>query len=176
MDILASNQTTTRKFTLELQESNDKWTALRQGIRDKIAKTATTQAKLMLSEQDDIGNPAQLCAVLSTLRLEYTEIIVQEKEEQAKIMKEYMDNIMGNMGKPPLSNDDAIKLKVYDKYIQTPLQNWDVPHTGVIWPKRGWCFCHHNQSGNGTTWLDNIQHTINTKIAEEKALSMLSNK
>ena len=123
MDILTSNQTTTRKFTIELQESKDKWKSSRQGIRDKIAETATAQARLMLSEEDDIGNPAQLCEVLSKLRLEYTEIIVQEKEEQAKIMQEYTNQTIINMGNPPLSTDDAIKLKVYEKYIQTDAFN-----------------------------------------------------
>ncbi len=88
MDILTSNQTTSNNSnTIELQESKDKWKSSRQGIRDKIAETATAQARLMLSEQDDIGNPAQLCEVLSKLRLEYTEITVQEKEEQEKIMQ-----------------------------------------------------------------------------------------
>ena len=168
MDILTSNQTTTRKFTIELQESKDKWKSLRQGIRDKIAETATAQARLMLSEEDDIGNPAQLCEELSKLRLEYTEIIVQEKEEQAKIMQEYTNQTIGNMGNPTLSTDDAIKLKVYEKYIQTQLTSWDVPRAGVIWPN-GWNHAHHNSSTTGVAWLNNFRHTINTKIQEEKA-------
>jgi len=168
MDILTSNQTTTRKFTIELQESKDKWKSSRQGIRDKIAETVTAQARLMLSEQDDIGNPAQLCEVLSKLRLEYTEIIVQEKEEQAKIMQEYTNQTIINMGNPPLSTDDAIKLKVYEKYIQTHLSAWDLKPGVVCWPN-GWSHAHHNSSTTGVAWLNNFRHTINTKIAEEKA-------
>ena len=169
MDILTSNQTTTRKFTIELQESKDKWKSSRQGIRDKIAETVTTQARLMLSEQDDIGNPAQLCEVLSKLRLEYTEIIVQEKEEQAKIMQEYTNQTIINMGNPPLSTDDAIKLKVYDKYIQTPLSAWDLKSGVVCWPQNNWQKVHYNQSTTGVAWLNNFRHTINTKFQEEKA-------
>lgn len=168
MDILTSNQTTTRKFTIELQESKDKWKSLRQGIRDKIAETATTQARLMLSEEDDIGNPAQLCEVLSKLRLEYTEITVQEKEEHAKIMKEYTDQTIGNMGNP-LSTDDALKLKVYEKYIQTQLPSWDLPSNVVVWPQNNWQKVHYNQNTTGVNWLNNFRHTINTKFQEEKA-------
>ena len=168
MDILTNNAKTTREFTIAHQELNDNWKSLRQDIRDKIAQTATTQARLMLSEEEDIGNPAQLCEELSKLRLEYTELIVQEKEERAKIMKEYMDNIMENMGNPPLNSDDAIKLKVYDKYIQTQLTSWDVPRSGIIWP-RSWHWGHVQSPATGPLWLDNIRHTINTKIAEEKA-------
>ena len=121
MDILTNNTTTTRKFSIQLQESMDKYKSLRQQIRDKIAETATAQARLMLSEKQDIGNPAQLCEELSKLRLEYTEITVQEKVEKEQIMSTYMQQIMGNMGSPPLNSDDAIKLRVYDKYIQTQL-------------------------------------------------------
>jgi hypothetical protein len=169
MDILISNATTTKKFTIELQESKDKWKSLRQGIRDKIAETATAQARLMLSEEEDIGNPAQLCQELSKLRLEYTEIIVQEKEEQGQIMQEYTDQTIGNMGNPPLSTDDAIKLKVYDKYIQTPLSAWDLKSGVVCWPQNGWQKVHYNQQTTGVAWLNNFRHTINIKIAEEKA-------
>ena len=169
MDILTSNQTTTRKFTIELQESKDKWKSLRQGIRDKIAETATTQARLMLSEEDDIGNPAQLCEVLSKLRLEYTEITVQEKEEQEKIMQEYTNQTIINMGNPPLSTDDAIKLKVYEKYIQTQLNSWDLTPGVVCWPQNGWQNVHYNQSTTGVAWLNNFRHTINSKFQEEKA-------
>lgn len=168
MDILTSNQTTTRKFTIELQESKDKWKSSRQEIRDKIAETATAQARLMLSEQDDIGNPAQLCEELSKLRLEYTEIIVQEKEEQVKIMQEYTEQTIINMGNPTLSTDDAIKLKVYEKYIQTQLTSWDVPRAGVIWPN-GWTHANHVNSTTGVAWLNNFRHTINAKFQEEKA-------
>jgi hypothetical protein len=169
MDILTSNNTSTRKFTIGLQESLDKWKAKRQEIRDKIAETATAQARLMLSEEDDIGNPAQLCEELSKLRLEYTEITVQEKEERERIMSEYMQQIMGNMGNPPLKSDDAIKLKVYDKYIQSQLTSWDVPRSGVIWPQNGWGYNHYNNSTTGVAWLNNFRHTINTKFQEEKA-------
>jgi hypothetical protein len=169
MDILTSNNTTTRKFTIELQESLDKWKAKRQEIRDKIAETATAQARIMLSEEDDIGNPAQLCEELSKLRLEYTEITVQEKEEREKIMNDYMQQIMGNMGNPPLASDDAIKLKVYDKYIQSQLNTWDVPRSGVIWPNTGYNFNHYNTATTGVNWLNNFRHTINTKFQEEKA-------
>jgi len=172
MDILINNATTTRKFTIELQEFNDKWKSLRNDIRDKITLTVGVQSRLMLSEEEDIGNPAQLCEWLSKLRLEYTELIVQEKEERAKIMKEYMDNIMKNMGNPSLNSDDAIKLKVYDKYIQTQLTSWDVPRSGIIWP-RSWHWGHVQASATGPLWLDNIRHTINTKIAEEKQKSVL---
>ena len=168
MDILTSNQTTSNNSnTIELQESKDKWKSSRQGFLDKIVETTTTQTRLMLSEQDDIGNPAQLCEVLSKLRLEYTEIIVQEKEEQAKIMQEYTNQTIGNMGSPH-SKDDALKLKVYEKYIQTQLTSWDVPRAGVIWP-RGWQWGHVQSNATGPLWLDNFRHTINTKIAEEKA-------
>ena len=169
MDILTSNQTTTRKFTIELQESKDRWKSTRQGIRDKIAETATAQARLMLSEEDDIGNPAQICEELSKLRLEYTEITVQEKEEQEQIMSDYMQQIMGNMGNPPLNSDDAIKLRVYDKYIQTQLPSWDLPPSTVVWPQNGWQKVHYNQSTTGVAWLNNFRHTINSKFQEEKA-------
>ena len=162
MDILTSNQTTTRKFTIELQESKDKWKSSRQEIRDKIAETATAQARLMLSEQDDIGNPAQLCEELSKLRLEYTEIIVQEKEEQVKIMQEYTEQTIINMGNPTLSTDDAIKFKVYEKYIQTQLTSWDLPFGRLGVP-------HHSSSLPGDVWLNNFRHTINAKFQEEKA-------
>jgi hypothetical protein len=168
MDILTNNAKTTREFTIALQELNDKWKALRHGIRDKIAQTATTQARLMLSEDEDIGNPAQLCEELSKLRLEYTEITVQEKEENAKIMKEYMDNIIGNMGNPPLNSNDAIKLRVYDKYIQTQLNLWDLKPGVVCWPQNNWHPDHHSTQNTGIMWLNNFRHTINTKIAEEK--------
>ena len=97
MDILTSNATITRKFSIELQDSKDSWKAERQNIRDKIAETATAQARLMLTEEDDIGNPAQLCEVLSKLRLEYTEITVREKEEQEQIMKDYTEQTISNM-------------------------------------------------------------------------------
>ena len=160
MDILTSNQTTTRKFTIELQESKDKWKSLRQGIRDKIAETATTQARLMLSEEDDIGNPAQLCEVLSKLRLEYTEITVQEKEEQAKIMQEYTNQTIINMKRIAASTDDAIKLKVYENYIQTSCKNWDLLlQSNVAIP-----------SGSvqlGHVWLTNFRHTINAMLVKK---------
>jgi len=170
MDILTSNQTTTRKFSIALQESKDKWKSFRQGIRDKIAETATAQARLMLSEEDDIGNPAQLCEELSKLRLEYTEITVQEKEEQEQIMLEYTDQIICNMGNSPLKSDDMLKLQVYEKYIQTQLPQWDLPPTNIVcWPQNGWSSCHHGQPATGIVWLNNFRHTINTKIAEEQA-------
>ena len=84
-------------------------------------------------------------------------------------MSTYMQQIMGNMGSPPLNSDDAIKLRVYDKYIQTQLNTWDVPRSGVIWPQSGWTFGHHNSSTTGVTWLNNFRHTINTKFQEERA-------
>jgi hypothetical protein len=171
MDILISNTTTTKKFTIELQESKDKWKSLRQGIRDKIAETATAQARLMLSEEEDIGNPAQLCQELSKLRLEYTEITVQEKEELRKIMNEYSSQLKNNLGDLVQSPDDEIKLRIYEKYIQTQLTSWDVSRTGVIWP-RGWQWAHVQSNATGPLWLDNFRHTINTKIAEEKAKSI----
>ena len=166
MDILTSNNATTRKFIIALQESNDKWKSLRKELRDKIAQTARQQAHRMLEDDKDIGNPAQMCEELSLLRLEYTEIIAQEKEDKDKIMKDYTDETRSNMGSPPLSNDDAIKLKVYDKYIQTQLTSWDLPRTGVIWP-HNWHWGHVQSAAPGPLWLDNIRHTINTKIAEE---------
>ena len=169
MNILTSNTATTRKYTIELQESLDKWKAKRQDIRDKIAETATMQARLMLSEENDIGNPAQLCEELSKLRLEYTEITVQEKEEKERIMKTYMEEVMINMGNPELNTDDAIKLRVYDKYIQSELTTWDVDKRAVIWPNQNWTFQHHAQHTTGPIWLKNFRHTINTKIQEERA-------
>ena len=168
MDILTSNNTTTRKFTITLQESNDKWKSLRKDLRDKISKTATTLARVMLQETEDIGNPAQMCEELSKLRLEYTEITVQEKEEREKIMKDYTDETTSNMGNPSLKGDDVIRLKVYEKYIQPQMTSWDVPKSGVLWP-RGWHWGHVQSAATGPLWLDNIRHTINTKIAEEKA-------
>ena len=97
MDILTSNQTTSNNSnTIELQESKDKWKSSRQGFLDKIVETTTTQTRLMLSEQDDIGNPAQLCEVLSKLRLEYTKIIAQEKEEHDKIIQKYNTQVANN--------------------------------------------------------------------------------
>ena len=71
--------------------------------------------------------------------------------------------------KSAVKSDDAIKLKVYEKYIQTQLPSWDVPRAGVIWPLTGYTFNHYNQSTSGCNWLNNFRHTINTKIAEEKA-------
>ena len=168
MDILTNNTTTTRTFCIQLQESMDKYRSLRQQIRDKIAETATAQARLMLSEKQDIGNPAQLCEELSKLRLEYTEITVQEKVEKEQIMSTYMQQIMGNMGSPPLNSDDAIKLRVYDKYIQTQLSVWDLPAGVVVWPQNSWQKVHYNQSTSGVQWLNNFRHTINTKFQEER--------
>ena len=75
---------------------------------------------------------------------------------------------MGNMGSPPLNSDDAIKLRVYDKYIQTQLSAWDLPAGVVVWPQNGWQKVHYNQSTNGTHWLNNFRHTINTKFQEER--------
>jgi hypothetical protein len=168
MDILTSNNTTTRKFTIALQESNDKWNSLRKALRDKIAQTARQQASRMLEDDEDIGNPAQMCEELSVLRLEYTEITVQEKEDKEKIMKDYTDETISNMGNPSLKGDDAIKLRVYEKYIQLPMTSWDLPKSGVLWP-RSWHWGHVQSPATGPLWLDNIRHTINTKIVEEKA-------
>tara|TARA_B110000285_G_scaffold128234_1_gene144497 strand:- start:191 stop:730 length:540 start_codon:yes stop_codon:yes gene_type:complete len=178
MDILTSNATTTRKFTIELQELKDKWKSLRKGIRDKIAETATLQARLMLSEKDDIGNPAQLCEELSKLRFEYTEIIVQEKEEQDKIMQTYTHQILGNIGNIPSNSGDAIKLRVYDKYIQNSMEG-----TKLLLERDRDCGIP-NPKGGGTCpvgagsqpmrecrgWQFNTMKTIiNKKIAEEQA-------
>ena len=123
MDILTSNNTTTRKFIIALQESNDKWKSFRKMLRDKIAQTARQQASRMLEDNEDIGNPAQMCEELSLLRLEYTEITVQEKNEQCKIMKDYSIETISNMGNLQqymmrTNAADVIKLRIYEKYIQ----------------------------------------------------------
>lgn len=181
MDILTSNQTTTRKFTIELQESKDRWKAIRQEIRDKIAETATSQARLMLSEEDDIGNPAQLCEELSKLRLEYTEIIVQEKEEQAKIMQEYTEQTIINMGQfkfgSVAKSDDMLKLRVYEKYIQNTMEGTKLllerdRDCGIPNPKGGGT-CPFGSSTHPLrecrSWqCTTLKTIINKKIAEEQ--------
>ena len=181
MDILTSNQTTTRKFTIELQESNDKWKSLRQGIRDKIAETATAQARLMLSEEDDIGNPSQLCEELSKLRLEYTEITVQEKNEQCKIMKDYSIETISNMGNLQqymmrTNAADVIKLRIYEKYIQNQREGTKLllerdRHCGITNPPNGGT-CPKAGPSDATlrecrAWQFNTVKTIiNEKISE----------
>lgn len=167
MEILGKNLETTNEYNLLLKSVDEKFKALRIDIRDKIAETATTQAKKMLENTDDIGNPEVLCDEISKLRLKYTEIIVKEKEEKEKIMDEYMKKIIVNMGNPPLNTDDSIKLRVYEKYIQTPLNSWDLPN-GIVWPQNGWQKNNYNNSTTGVQWLNNFKHTINTKIQEER--------
>jgi hypothetical protein len=169
MDILTSNLATTNKFSIELQSSVNKYKAMRVDIRDKIAAVATKQAEIMLSEKEDIGNPEKLCDEIAKLRLKYNEIIVQEKEEKKEIMDRYMNKIIENMGNPPLNSNDAIKLRIYDKYIQTQLNCWDLPNNVVVWPATGYRKSNYNSSTTGIQWLNNFRHTINTKYQEELA-------
>ena len=166
MNILTKNAETTTKYIKALQAIDAKWIKERQRIRNKIAETATSQARLMVEATYDVGNPEQLCEELSKLRLEYTEIIVKEGEEKKKLMNEYMENITAIMGKPKLISEDIIKLGIYEKYIQTQLNLWDLPANVVVWPQNGWHLVHHGQTQNGIMWLNNFRHTINTKIAE----------
>jgi len=97
MDILAKNTATTEKYSEILESSLSRWNVLRVEVRDKIAETAATYARLMLEAEDDIGNPDELCNQLSKLRLKYTEIKIQEGEEQAKIMQSYFNETNENM-------------------------------------------------------------------------------
>ena len=169
MDILTSNLETTSKCTNELQTAVKKYREMRISIRDKIAATATTQADNMLSEKEDIGNPEKLCDEIAKLRLKYNNIVVQEKEAIKRIMDVYIEKIMENMGNPPLNSNDAIKLRIYDKYIQTQLPAWDLPTGVIVWPQCGWQKTHYNSNNTGTQWLNNFRHTINTKYQEELA-------
>ena len=169
MDILTSNLATTNKFCIELQSFVNKYKAMRVEIRDKIAAAATKQAEKMLSEKEDIGNPGELCDEIARLRLKYCEITVSEKEEKEEIMNRYMKQVIENMGNPPLNSNDAIKLRIYDKYIQTQLNCWDLPNNVVVWPQNGWRKNNYNNSTTGIQWLNNFRHTINTKYQEELA-------
>jgi len=119
MNIIAKNTATTEKYSEILESSLSRWNVLRVEVRDKIAETAATYARLMLEAEDDIGNPDELCNQLSKLRLKYTEIKIQEGEEQATIMLSYFNETNENM--MCVGSSDKTKLGIYEKYIQTPL-------------------------------------------------------
>ena len=168
MNIIAKNTATSEKFSKTLEESLSRWNVQRVTVRDKIAETISTQGRLMLEADDDIdiGNPEELCNQLSKLRLKYTEIKIQEGEEQATIMLSYFNETNENM--MCVGSSDKTKLGIYEKYIQTALPNWPTePAAGMGWPSAPtWDLAYCVRPLAGTVWHDNIRHTINTKIEE----------
>jgi len=166
MNIIAKNTATTEKYSKTLEESLSKWNVQRVAVRDKIAQTIATQGRMMLEADDDIGNPDELCNQLSKLRLKYTEIKVQEGEEQARIMQSYFNETNENM--MCVGSSDKTKLGIYEKYIQTPIDQWPIkPDTPMGWPSAPkWVLANCPQPNTGIAWHKNIKHTINTKIEE----------
>lgn len=149
---LVSQETNERKEIIEKHNAT---------LRDGIADTLQEYAKQMRQASDDIGNPANICNKLTTLRVEYADLVSIKANECKENIKKYNENRIGGV-----SNND-IKLRMYEKYIQTPLLAWDVEKSGIIWPIHGWHHCHCGVSAPGTIWLNNFKHTINTAIAAE---------
>ena len=167
MDILAKNTATTEKYSEILESSLSRWNVLRVEVRDKIAETAATYARLMLEAEDDIGNPDELCNQLSKLRLKYTEIKIQEGEEQAKIMQSYFNETNENMmNMMCVSLSDRIKLGIYEKYIQTPMDQWTTNPAPIDCGPEVSHIKQCQSHMDGMCWQENIAHVINTEIRE----------
>ena len=147
MDILTANQITTTDFALIIQEINTKYKKLKLKLKETIVETARSQAEEILAndndDDDDMGNPEELCRKLAELRLKYNSINIKKQKEIDTIMNEYCACILNNMRKEnTLSYDDRIRLEVYDKYIGNcnGLQEWHSWHPNEKW--------HHSVTKN----------------------------
>ena len=99
MDIFTANSITTTTFTTKFEEINIKYKKEREELKKVIAKTARSQAEQILTnEDDDMGNPEELCNKLTELRLKYNTIVVKQKQETDVVMNEYKGEIITNMG------------------------------------------------------------------------------
>jgi hypothetical protein len=108
MDIITKNLEITNKYILLFQGVDSRFKESRMHLRDKIVETITKQAQLMLNDEKDTGNPETLFNEISNLRLKFRELIVEEREGKDVIMKDYIQNIMENMGK----GDDDLKMRL----------------------------------------------------------------
>ncbi len=98
MDILTSNSITTTTFTTKIEEINVKYKKDREDLKKVIAETARSQAEQILAnDDDDMGNPEELCNKLAELRLQYNAIVVKQKQETDSIMNKYKSEIITNM-------------------------------------------------------------------------------
>jgi len=166
MNIIAKNTATSEKFSKTLEESLSRWNVQRVTVRDKIAETISTQGRLMLEADDDIdiGNPEELCNQLSKLRLKYTEIKIQEGEEQATIMLSYFNETNENM--MCVGSSDKTKLGIYEKYIQTSMDQWTTNPAPIDCGPEVSHIKQCQSHMDGMCWQENIAHVINTEIRE----------
>ena len=98
MNILSANQETTTRFAVTIGEINSKYKKEREELKKVIVETARSQAEQILAnDNDDMGNPEELCNKLAELRLQYNAIVVKQKQETDSAMNEYYYEITTNM-------------------------------------------------------------------------------
>ena len=147
-----------------------------QNLKVLIAKTAKNQAEQILAnDNDDMGNPEELCKKLAQFKLKYDSIILKQKQESDVLMNEYYVEIYNNMNKEKITTvkknyDDIIRLEVYDKYIQTDIKNWDVEKDKNIWPTNHPFEDLFTRHLTGEQWFNNFKYTINQKIKEKRSV------
>jgi predicted secreted protein len=109
MEIFRNNESTTKKYKTMYLELSDKWNIKRKELQDKIISNTKKQIEIMSNETDDIGNPTLLCEELYKLRLEYEDIITQEKKEEAYITQIYYEQMCSNIA---MDMDVSCSLKI----------------------------------------------------------------
>jgi hypothetical protein len=187
MNILSANQDTTTRFAVTIEEINAKYKKEKKDLKRIIAETARSQAEQILANEDDdsMGDPKEMLNELMPLRLQYNSIVIKQKQEMDIAMDRYNVEIWNNMGNEKITcikknYDDAIRLEVYDKYIQTAIKDWDVPKNGNIWPTNyGYKHlftlhlldsprCNTVPYMTGESWFNNFTYTIKQKINEKR--------
>ena len=163
MDILRANKVSTEQFTLKLQETKDHWRLARIEMKEKLVKIAAEQVSKITdnTNTNTIGCPADFCDELTRAKVEYQEMVLKEMSAIEKIMEDYVQVMVGNMNIDSVTGEDSeTELKIYKKYMDTPMQNW--AGMGVQFsPRQGW-----NYSNTGEYWRQQI--TLKLRTEKEK--------
>lgn len=160
MDILRANKASTQQFTLKLQETKDHWRLARIEMKEKLVKIAADQVSKITdnTNTNTIGCPTDFCDELTKAKVEYQEMVLKEMASIEKVMEDYVQVMVGNMNIDSVTGEDSeTELKIYKKYMDTPMQNW--AGMGVQFsPGQGW-----NYQNTGEFWRQQITLKLRTE-------------
>ena len=157
MEVFSRCNSSTIAFGIAIRESLDRRNARRKHARDKIANLLS-QPK----ETEDVGNPTKMFENLSTLRLEYTQVVSEAETEVQQIIDKYKKDIFEILGDSRIV-DDVIRLKTYDQFIREEHCDGSAWRT-LLQEEPG---VNVNDIAPGSTWLGRIQRAMNRKIQEQ---------
>ena len=170
MDILRANSESTKKYTIKLQETRDKWRLGRINMKEKLVKLAAEQVAQISENTDDdsIGCPTLFCDELTKAKIEYQELVLKETAEVEQVMEDYIQEMVRIMRIDTVGNTtDTLELKIYKDHMNANcVTQWEYLKGNInkVFPNGH----SYNSSMNANQWKQNFKAVIDAKLIEEK--------